>query len=47
MTTTFAELGADASDETLRAVANTTIITTTCAKHLTPDEIFAILVACR
>lgn len=47
MPTTFAELGADASDETLRAVADTAIITAACAKHLTPDEIFDILVACR
>ena len=44
---TFAELGGDASDETLRAVARTSLRTTGCAKQLTDDEIFDILVACR
>lgn len=47
MPTTFAELGSDASDETLHAVANTAVLTAACAKKLTPDEIFDILVACR
>ena len=45
--TTFGELGGDASDETLRAVAQTAVRTPGCAKKLTDDEIFGILVACR
>lgn len=45
--TTFAELGGASDDETLRAVADTAIITPGCAKQLTRDEIFDILVECR
>ena len=44
---TFAELGGDASDETLRAVATTAVRTAGCAKKLSDEEIFGILVACR
>lgn len=33
--TTFAELGADSSDETLRAVADTAVLMPTCTKPLT------------
>ena len=44
---TFAELGGDASDETLRAVADTAVLTPGCAKKLDRDEIFQILVECR
>ena len=44
---TFAELGGDASDETLRAVADTATLTPGCAKRLSRDEIFDILVECR
>lgn len=47
MPVTFAELEGDASDETLRAVADTAVLTAGCAKKLTPDEIFEILVECR
>ncbi len=47
MPTTFAELEGDASDETLRAVADTAVLTAGCAKKLTPEEIFEILVECR
>lgn len=47
MPATFAELEGDASDETLRAVADTAVLTAGCAKKLTPDEIFEILVECR
>lgn len=43
----FAQMGSDASDETLRAVADTAILTGACAKKLTRDEVFDILVACR
>lgn len=45
--TTFAELGADASDETLRATADTAVLTPGCAKKLSRDEIFQILIECR
>ncbi|MGN0083996.1 MAG: iron-containing alcohol dehydrogenase [Atopobiaceae bacterium] len=45
--TSFAEMGSDASDETLRAVADTAIITSGCAKQLSKSEIFSILVECR
>lgn len=44
---TFAELGGDASDETLRAVANTAILTGGCARKFSSDEIFEILTECR
>jgi alcohol dehydrogenase YqhD (iron-dependent ADH family) len=47
LTTTFEELGGDASDETLHNVANTAVLTPGCAKKLTRDEIFDILVECR
>ncbi|MDE8701374.1 iron-containing alcohol dehydrogenase [Adlercreutzia equolifaciens] len=47
MPTTFAEFESDASDGTLRAVADTAVLTAGCAKKLTPDEIFEILVECR
>ena len=45
--TTFAELGGTSDDETLRAVANSTLLTAGCAKRFTPDEIFEILCECR
>lgn len=45
--TTFAELGGDASDQTLHAVADTAVITAACAKKLDRSEIFEILCACR
>ena len=45
--TTFAEMGSDASDETLRKVADTCILTGGCAKKLDRDEIFQILTECR
>lgn len=45
--TTFAELGGDASDETLRAVADTAVLTLGCAKKLERDEIFRIPTECR
>jgi alcohol dehydrogenase YqhD (iron-dependent ADH family) len=45
--TTFAELGGDASDKTLRAVADTAVLTAGCAKKFDRDEIFDILVECR
>ena len=45
--TTLAELGGDASDETLHAVANTAVLTPGCAKKLSRNEIFDILVSCR
>ncbi|MST72463.1 iron-containing alcohol dehydrogenase [Olsenella porci] len=45
--TTFAELGGDASDQTLSAVADTAILTAGCAKKLSSDELFDILAECR
>ncbi len=44
---TLAELGGDASDDTLRAVADTAVLTPGCAKKLDRDEIFQILAECR
>lgn len=44
---TLAELGGDVSDDTLRAVADTAVLTPGCAKKLDRDEIFQILVECR
>ena len=45
--TTFAELGGDASDETLRTVADTCLLMPGCAKQLSRGEIFQILTECR
>lgn len=45
--TSFSEMGTDASDETLRAVAKTCILTPGCAKRLSRDEVFQILTECR
>ncbi len=45
--TSFKEMGTDASDETLRFVADTAILTGACAKKLDRHEIYDILVACR
>lgn len=45
--TSFSQMGTDASDQTLRAVADTCILTPGCAKHLSRDEVFQILVECR
>lgn len=45
--TSLSQMGADASDETLRAVANTCAITQGCAKRLDRDEVFRILTECR
>lgn len=45
--TSFTEMNSDASEETLRAVADSAILTGACAKKLTRDEIFEILCSCR
>ena len=45
--TSFAELGGEATDEILHAVADTAILTPGCAKKLSRDEIFEILCECR
>ena len=45
--TRLSELGADVSEKTLRAVADTAVLTGACAKALTRDEVFQILVECR
>lgn len=47
MPTTFAELGADTSDEVLRAVADIAVLTAGCCRKLDRDEIFQILAECR
>ena len=44
--TSFAEMGSDASDETLRKVANTCVLTGGCAKKLERSEVFQILTEC-
>lgn len=46
MPTTFAELGIS-EDTDLRAVANSTVVTSGCCKKLTSDEIYEILVECK
>lgn len=43
----FVKLGADASDEVLRAVADTAVLTAGCCRKLDRDEIFQILTECR
>ena len=45
--TRLSELGGDTSDETLREVADTTVLTGACAKHPSRNEIFEVLVECR
>ena len=45
--TSLTELDGDTSDETLRAVADTAVLTGACAKKLERDEIFQILVEAR
>lgn len=45
--TSFSAMGSDASDETLRAVADTCVLTGGCAKQLGRDEVFQILTECR
>lgn len=47
LTTSLTELGGDTSDETLRAVANTAVLTGARAKKLERDEIFRILTETR
>lgn len=45
--TTFSEMGITLDDETVRAIANSTIITPGCCRKLTPDEIVDILNECK
>lgn len=45
--TSLTELGGDTSDETLRAVADTAVLTGACAKKLEHDETFQILIEAR
>lgn len=45
--TTFAQMDSDASDETLRKVADTCLLLPGCAKQLDRDEVFQILTECR
>ena len=44
--TSFAEMGSDASDETLHKVADTCVLTGGCAKKLERSEVFQILTEC-
>ena len=44
--TSFAEMGSDASDETLHKVAGTCVLTGGCAKKLERSEVFQILTEC-
>ena len=45
--TNFKELGIEAEEEMLRAVAGSSNIQAGCCKKLTADEIFEILMECR
>ncbi len=45
--TTFTEMGIILDDDTIRAIADSTIITPGCCKQLTPDEIVEILNECK
>jgi len=45
--TTFTEMGITLDDDTIRAIADSTIITPGCCKQLTPDEIVEILNECK
>jgi len=45
--TTFTEMGIILDDDTIRAIAGSTIITPGCCKQLTPDEIVEILNECK
>ena len=45
--TTLTEMGISLDDATIRAIADSTIITPGCCKQLTPDEIVEILNECR
>jgi len=44
--TTFSEMGITLDDDTIRAIATSTIITPGCCKQLTPDDIAEILNEC-
>lgn len=45
--TTFTEMGIILDDDTIRAIATSTIITPGCCKQLTPNEIVEILKECK
>ena len=45
--TTFSDMGITLDDATIRAIADSTIITPGCCKQLTPDEIVEILNECK
>ena len=44
--TTFTEMGITLDDDTIHAIADSTIITPGCPKQLTADEIVVILNEC-
>ena len=45
--TTLADMGITLADDTIKAIAASTVITPGCCKRLTPDEIEQILIECR
>jgi len=45
--TTFTEMGIILDNDTIRAIAESTIIPPGCCKQLTPDEIVEILNECK
>jgi alcohol dehydrogenase YqhD (iron-dependent ADH family) len=45
--TTFTEMGIILDDDTIRAIADSTIVTPGCCKQLTPNEIVEILKECK
>ena len=45
--TTLADMGITLADDTIKAIADSTVITPGCCKRLTPDEIEQILRECR
>ena len=45
--TTFTEMGITLDDDTIHAIADSTIITPGCCKQLTADEIVEILNECK
>ena len=45
--TTFSEMGITLDDATIRAIADSTIVTPGCCKQLTPNEIVEILNECK
>lgn len=47
MPASLADMGIMLADDTIKAIADSTVITPGCCKRLTPDEIEQILIECR